>query len=81
MIKRVEYSSENYENSYSQKNNMDETLSMDIKVSILIRGRRVPSTEHIELRDNKMYLDSTTTKCLININEDLKQYGRDYEQD
>jgi hypothetical protein len=54
---------------------------MNIKVSILIRGRRVPSTEHIELRENKMYLDPTTTKCLININEDLKQYGRDYEQD
>jgi hypothetical protein len=81
MIERIEYSSESYENSFPLRKNMDETLSMDIKVSILIRGRRVPSTEHIELRDNKMYLDPTTTKCLININEDLKQYGRDYEQD
>jgi hypothetical protein len=81
MIKRIEYSSESHENSYLLRKNMDETLSMGIKLSILIRGRRVPSTEHIELRDNKMYLDSTTTKCLININEDLKQYGRDYEQD
>jgi hypothetical protein len=52
-----------------------------LETSILIRGRRVPSTEHIELRGNKMYMDSTTTKCLININEDLRQYGRDYEQD
>jgi hypothetical protein len=81
MIERIEYSSESHENSYLLRNNIDKTLNMDIKVSILIRGRRVPSTEHIELRDNKMYLDSTTTKCLININEDLKQYGRDYEQD
>jgi hypothetical protein len=58
-----------------------ERIKKILKTSILIRGRRVPSTEHIELRGNKMCMDSTTTKCLININEDLRQYGRDYEQD
>ena len=81
MIEIIKYLQGNYKDSYSVRNNIDKTLNMNIKVSILIRGRRVPSTEHIELRDNKMYLDPTTTKCLININEDLKQYGRDYEQD
>lgn len=54
-----------------------ERIKKILETSILIRGRRVPSTEHIELRANKMYMDSTTTKCLININEDLRQYGRD----
>ena len=71
MIKRVEYSSENYENSYSQKNNMDETLSMDIKVSDVIK-RSGPEKFSIVLKNKKVVFDNLTLQYLRHLNRDLK---------